>query len=58
MGNRMAGATRYTPENPEIRRPGITAIMEEIRAESPDFDDEDVEGLAKVRWHERKRGDA
>ena len=50
---RNAGATRYAPENPEIRRPGITAIAEELREQDPRLSEETAIALAKAEWHKR-----
>ncbi|WP_454259548.1 hypothetical protein [Pseudoxanthomonas mexicana] len=54
----MEGATRYEIPDPEVRRPGITAIMDEIRAESPDLEYDVVVAFAKQRWHARAGGQA
>lgn len=58
MSEQMHGATRYTIPDPEIRRPGITAIMEEIREESPELEYDAVVAVAKERWHARAGGQA
>ncbi|WP_448482854.1 hypothetical protein [Pseudoxanthomonas mexicana] len=58
MHNHMEGATRYEIPDPEVRRPGITAIMDEIRAESPDLEYDVVVAFAKQRWHARAGGQA
>lgn len=50
---RNAGATRYTPENPEIRRPGIMAIAAELREQDPRLSEETAIALAKAEWHKR-----
>lgn len=53
----MKGAIPYAPptaDELEVRRPGIKAIIEELKAQFPNCTEDAIHAYAKVEWHTRK----